>query len=283
MSIVNLKEILEPAFAGRYGIPAFNVVNDATLKGCLLAAEARKSPVIIQYSVKTIKYWGTKLVQKTFAEMASKVDVPVCLHLDHCPDISVLNECLDAGWNSVLYDGSGEDFETCLANTIEVVKRAHNMGASVEGEVEAVKGVEDGIGSDDEGDIISLDQAVRFVTETGIDAFAPAIGTAHGTYSGEPVINFERVTEITDAVGIPMVLHGGTGLADSVFKDLIKRGTSKVNISTQLKIDFADSLHEYLKETPREYNPLKLIDASIQGIQKTAEEFIHIFGSENKA
>ena len=281
--IVSMNDLLKPALKKRYGVAAFNIVNDASIRAVLQAAEELKAPVIVQVSVKTVNYWGAKMIQSTFADMARRISIPTCLHLDHCPDPNVISDCLDAGWNSVLYDGSGAGFDVCLEETKKIVKLAHQAGVSVEGEVEPVKGVEDGIGTDDDIPIIPLDQAVRFIKETEIDCFAPAIGTAHGTYKGEPDINFERVTEIINRVEIPLVLHGGTGLSKQVFKELINRGMAKVNISTQLKIELAESLHAYHIKNPKEYNPLKLIDASVDGIKYMAKNFIKIFGSVGEA
>ena len=131
----------------------------------------------------------------------------------------------------------------------------------MEGELEAVKGVEDGVGSEDGGAVVALDKALAFIRETGVDSFAPAIGTAHGVYKGTPKINFQRVAEIIAAEPVPLVVHGGTGLSDETFRELIRLGAPKVNISTQLKITMADGFREYLTEKPTEYDPLKLLGA----------------------
>lgn len=283
MPIASMQEILKRALDQRYGVAAFNVVNDTSMEATLAAAAELRAPLIIQVSVKTVKVWGAKLIQVVFAEMAERVPTPATLHLDHCPDVSVIEECLQAGWNSVLFDGSSLSYGDCLEQTKKVVALAHRYGAAVEGEIEAVKGVEDGLGSDAEGAIFSKEKAVAFIRETGIDSFAPAIGTAHGMYHAEPTINFDRVSDLVSAAGIPMVLHGGTGLGDYVFRDLIARGTAKVNISTELKITFADSLRTYLEKYPKQYDPLKLLAANRDAIKAMATRFIKIFGSEGKA
>jgi ketose-bisphosphate aldolase len=283
MPVVSMQEILKPAFEQRYGVAAFNIVNDLTTEAILSAAAELNAPIIIQVSVKTVKVWGAKLIQLMFAEMAHKVHIPATLHLDHCPDIKVIEECLEAGWNSVLFDGSSLSYEECLKQTKKVVALAHKYGAAVEGELEAVKGVEDGIGTDAEVPIVSLDKAVEFIRETKIDSFAPAIGTAHGVYKGEPKINFERVSEIVAVEPVPMVLHGGTGLSEEVFQKLIARGAVKVNISTQLKIILADSLRNYLEKHPKEYNPLKLLAAPREELKAMAMNLMRIFKSEGKA
>jgi len=283
MPVVPMPEILQPAFEKRYGVGAFNIVDDVTMQAVLAAAAKARSPVIVQVSVKTVKVWGAKLIQLMFAEMARKVPIPATLHLDHCPDRKVIRECLESGWNSVLFDGSKLDYEEVLQQTKEVVALARKYGAAVEGEVEAVKGVEDGVGGDYSTPIIPLDKAVAFIRETGIDSFAAGIGTAHGLYEGEPKINFQRVSEIVAAQSTPLVLHGGTGLSEEVFTELIARGEAKVNISTQLKITMADTYRSYLNAHPTEYDPLKLLGAVGDQVAKMVGEFLHIFGSEGKA
>jgi len=226
---------------------------------------------------------GAKLIQLMFQEMAGRVPIPATLHLDHCPDRKVIEECIAAGWNSVLFDASKLTYEDNLAQTKEVVALAHRHGVAVEGELEAVKGVEDGIGDEYGGAVVALDKAVAFIRETGIDSFAPAIGTAHGLYKGTPKINFERVSEIVAAEPVPLVVHGGTGLSDDTFRELIRRGAPKVNISTQLKITLADGFREYLAAKPTEYDPLKLLGAVKKKVTEQVAHFMRVFGSEGKA
>jgi len=283
MPVVAMQAILEDAFEKRYGVGAFNIVNDLTMEAVLGAAAETRSPVIVQVSVKTVKQMGARLIKLMFEEMAARVVVPATLHLDHCPDRRVIEECVAAGWNSVLFDGSKLPYEDNLAQTQEVVALAHRHGVAVEAELEAIKGVEEGVGDDYGGPVVALDKAVTFICETGIDSFAPAIGTAHGLYKGEPKINFERVSEIVAAEPVPLVIHGGTGLSDAVFQELIRRGAVKINISTQLKITFADAFRNYLNERPTEYDPLKLLSAVKKNVQATVAGFMHVFGSEGRA
>ncbi len=283
MPVVPMQEILKDAFQKRYGVGAFNIVNDLTMEAVLAAAAEMRSPVIVQVSVKTVKQMGARLIRLMFEEMAGRVPVPATLHLDHCPDRKVIEECVAVGWNSVLFDASKLSYEENLAQTREVVALAHRHGVAVEGELEAIKGVEDGVGSDYGGAVVALDKAVAFIRETGIDSFAPAIGTAHGLYKGEPKINFERVSEIVAAEPVPLVVHGGTGLSDAVFQELIRRGAAKINISTQLKITFADSFRTYLNERPAEYDPLKLLGAVKKNAQAMTAGFLRVFGSEGRA
>src|ERR1039457_356142 len=283
MPVVPMQEILKDAFDRRYGVGAFNIVNDLTMDAVLSAAQETKSPVIVQVSVKTVKVMGARLLALMFQEMAGRVSIPAALHLDHCPDRKVIEDCVAAGWNSVLFDASKLTYEDNLAQTKEVVALAHAHGVAAEGELEAITGVEDGVGDEYGGPVVALDRAVAFLRETGIDSFAPAIGTAHGMYKGEPKINFERVSQIVAAEPAPLVLHGGTGLHDAVIQELIARGAVKVNISTQLKITFADSFRAYSAEHPTGYDPLKLLGAVRKNINAVAAGYMRVFGSEGKA
>ena len=283
MPAVSLKEILQPAFEARYGVGAFNIVNDLTMAAVLDAAAETKSPVIIQVSVKTVKMWGARLLQQMFTEMASQRPVPATLHLDHCPDVEMIKTCLDAGWNSALFDASSLSYQDNLRLCKEVVAFAKKHGAGVEGELEAVRGIEDDVGSDVEGELVPVDRCVEFIEATGIDCFAPAIGTAHGLYKTEPKINFARVEAIVAKCATPIVLHGGTGLSNETFKRLITAGCAKVNISTMLKITFADSFKNYLESKPREYDPMKLQKAVHDDLVKMAKGFMETFGSAGKA
>jgi fructose-bisphosphate aldolase class II len=278
-----MQQILRDAFDKRYGVGAFNIVDWVTMDAVLAAAAETRSPVIVQVSVKTVKVMGAKLIQVMFAEMAGRAPVPATLHLDHCPDRRVIEDCIAAGWNSVLFDASKLTYEENLAQTREVVALAHRHGVAVEGELEAVKGVEDDVGGEDQGAVVPLDKAVAFIRATGIDSFAPAIGTAHGVYKGTPKINFDRVSEIVAAEPIPLVVHGGTGLSEETFHELIRRGAPKVNVSTQLKIVLADSYRTYLEEKPKEYDPLKLLGAAKKNLVAQVIYFMKVFGSEGKA
>lgn len=283
MPVVPMTQILGPAFEKRYGVGAFNIVNDLTMASVLEAATQTDSPVIIQVSVKTVKMFGAKLLQKMFEEMASNSPIPATLHLDHCPDVKMIRTCLDAGWNSVLFDASNLNYADNLRQTAEVVAMARKCGAAVEGELEAVRGVEDGVGSEHEGELVPLDKCVEFLEQTGIDSFAPAIGTAHGLYKSAPKIDFERVRKIVSLHPTPIVLHGGTGLTDDVFKRLIAEGCAKVNISTMLKITYCDAYRNYLDAKPDEKDPLKVMAKVREQLVTMAKGFMETFGSVGKA
>ena len=283
MPVVPLREILDPAFADRYGVAAINVVDDLTLDAVLAAATELEAPLIVQTSLKTVKAFGARRLHSIWRARADEVPVPVSLHLDHCPDREWISTCLQAGWNSVLFDGSGLDVAENTRQTVEVVAEAKRYGAAVEGEIETVHGVEDGIGSDEEGEIHPVEVSARFIEETGVYAFAPAIGTAHGLYRTKPQLRPERVTELVALHPIPMVLHGGTGLTAEQFNDLISRGCAKVNISTALKIAFVEAHREYLDLNPGKHDPPSMLAHVREAVKKMAVEHISMFGSAGRA
>jgi fructose-bisphosphate aldolase class II len=283
MPVVPMREILDRAFAERYGVAAINVVDDLTLDAVLAAATDLEAPLIVQTSLKTVKSLGTGPLMAMWRARAAETPVPVTLHLDHCPDREWVTRCLEAGWNSVLFDGSELDIAENTQQTIEVVAEAERHGAQVEGEIESVTGVEDGIGSEFGGEVHPVEVSGAFIAATGIYSFAPAIGTAHGLYKTEPHLMPERVTEIVEQHPIPMVLHGGTGLTESQFQDLIARGCAKVNISTALKIAFVDAHREYLDANPGKHDPPSLLQHVRSAVKAMAERHIRIFGSAGRA
>jgi fructose-bisphosphate aldolase class II len=283
MPVASLPEIMDRAFDKRYGVAAFNTVDDITMHGVIKAAEQSRSPLIIQISVKTVKFWGANVIRDMFSDMAGRASVPVTLHLDHCPDPELAKSCLTVGWNSVLFDGSGLNFDENLRITKDIVKFANQLGAGVEGEVVAVAGVEDGVGSDTEGDLLPIEKELAFIKDTGIYCYAPPIGTAHGFYKAAPTIRYDRMQQLVEATGMPMVLHGGTGLTTDVYQRLIALGAAKVNISTQLKKTYADGFRTYLEKFPTQYDPLKLIGSVQNDVTGMARSLFKIFGSEGQA
>ncbi len=282
MPIVPTQEILQRAFRGRYGVAAINIVNDLTLEAVLSAAEELDAPIIVQTSVKTVKMSGPSVLYAMWIEMTRQISVPVALHLDHCPDREVISTCLAMGWNSVLFDASKLSVEENRRQCIEVVAEARRYGAAVEGEIEGIQGVEDGVGSDAASTIQSLDVALDFIRSTGIDCFAPAIGNAHGMYRTTPTLDNQRVSDIVAAEPIPIALHGGTGMKPEQFSDLIARGCAKVNISTALKIGFLKSGYEYLAAHPGEYDPPAVFRAQRAAVIELAKSHIRMFGSAGK-
>jgi fructose-bisphosphate aldolase class II len=280
--VVPTQEIVERAFKERYGVAAINVVNDLTMEAVLAAAEELRAPLIVQTSVKTVKSIGADVLFAMWTEMTRDLTVPVALHLDHCPERDVISMCLEKGWNSVLFDGSKLTVEENKRQTIEVVAEARRYGALVEGEIEGFKRVEE-MADDERGNEQGLETAVDFVQSTGVDIFAPAIGNAHGMYKSTPKLDNQRVTDIVEATGKPVALHGGTGMTADQFSDLIGRGCAKVNISTALKIAFIQSGYDYVTEHPTEYDPPKLFVAQRAAVVEMAKEHIARFGGEGRA
>lgn len=285
MPVVSLKEIVDAAFAQRYGVPAVNILNDLTLDAVLAGAVEAKSPLIVQTSVKTVKSIGAPVLYAMWSSMTAGIEVPVTLHLDHCPDRAVITECLALGWNSVLFDASQLPVEENLRQTIEVVAEARRYGAHVEGEIEAITGVEDGHGSDEVGARQSLEVSLDFIRRTGVDVFAPSIGNAHGVYASEPVLDFQRVSDIVEAEPVPIALHGGSGMSDAQFHDLIARGCAKVNISTALKMLFMKSSLENLRraEATNKWDPPTVFRAVSADVRTLTADLAADFGSAGKA
>jgi len=285
MPVVPTGEILSAAYRERYGVAAINVVNDLTLEAVLAAATEQRAPLIVQTSVKTVRSIGYDVLYGMWTTMTANVPVPVALHLDHCPDRDVISRCLETGWNSVLFDASRMPIEENQRQTVEVVAEAKRYGAQVEGEVESITGVEDGIGSDQEAARQDLDDVVRFIETTGVDVFAPAIGNAHGVYSRTPTLDAQRVSDIVARVGIPMALHGGTGMSDEQFTDLISRGCAKINISTALKVAYMKSNLEFLKQAEQKnvWDPPSLFTAVHAAVKEMAADHMRRFGSMGKA
>jgi fructose-bisphosphate aldolase class II len=285
MPVVSLKTIVDPALKQRYGVPAINILNDLTLEGVLLAAVQERSPLIVQTSVKTVRSIGSKVLYAMWTSMTAGIEVPVSLHLDHCPDRAVITECLEVGWNSVLFDASQLPVEENQRQTVEVVAEARRYGAQVEGEIESITGVEDGIGSDAESARQTLDVSVAFIEATGVDVFAPAIGNAHGVYKTTPKLDAQRVTDVLEATGVPCALHGGSGLTDEQFQDLIARGCAKVNISTALKRQFMQSNLEFLRDAEKrdKWDPPSLFKAVQADTVALTAGLMRTFGSAGKA
>ena len=285
MPVVPTGEILATAYRERYGVAAINIVNDLTLEAVLAAATEQSAPLIVQTSVKTVRSIGYDVLYGMWTTMTADVPVPVALHLDHCPDRDVISRCLETGWNSVLFDASRLPIEENQRQTVEVVAEAKRYGAQVEGEVESITGVEDGIGSDQEAARQDLDDVVRFIETTGVDVFAPAIGNAHGVYSSAPTLDAQRVSDIVARVDIPMALHGGTGMTDDQFTDLIGRGCAKINISTALKVAYMRSNLEFLKEAEQKnrWDPPSLFTAVHAAVKEMAADHMRRFGGVGKA
>ncbi len=282
MGLVNMRPMLAVAKDDGYAVGAFNIIDYLSMKAIVQTAEELDSPVILQTSVKTIKFWGYSTIVSWAKEIAQDSKIPVVLHLDHCKDIDVIQQCINAGWTSVMIDASSKPFDENLMITREVVKRAEAAGVGVEAELGEIGGVEDDIVVDEaEAHLADPEKAIEFCKDLPLAVFAPAIGTAHGVYKGEPKIAFDRIEIIAKETGLPIALHGGTGLSDNTFKKCISLGCAKVNISTQLKHVFIDSFVNYHQEN-KEYEPLKPLTAQWEQIKKDMGSNMILFGGEGK-
>ena len=259
-------------------VGAFNILNYSSAGAVVQAAEELNCSVILQTSVATVRQFGPDELGAMLRRFKQKASVNVLIHLDHCKDLELAKICVDEGWDSVMYDGSWLPLEENIENCRRIVAYAHEKGVQVEGELGTIAGVEDDIRViEGEEKKVQLEEAVRFVKESGIDVFAPAIGTAHGVYKGIPNINFELVRQLNSAVETPLVIHGGTGLSKEVFGQLISDGASKINVSTAIKHAYLDGCKAYFAENPNKVDPLGFDRFVIDRIKNVVKEHMMIF------
>jgi len=291
MSLVNAKEMLVKATEEKYAVGAFNITNLIQMEAVVEAAVNKKAPLIIQTSVTPSKFLGPRVLANIYKTLAESAPIPICLHLDHCTEVGYCKECADAGYTNIMIDASKQVFEENIKQTKEVCDYCHNIGGiSVEGELGTVSGIEDQVKvAEDEAALCDPEQALAFVNQTGIDIFAPAIGTAHGVYKTKnPKLDFDRLKEISDLINggetkVPLVIHGGTGLQPDVSKTLVSLGGSKFNVSTDLKHALIDATHDYISSHRDEYNPGKIDIAVRDAIINRVYYWIDILGCEGKA
>ena len=291
MPLISSTHMLQIARKNKYAIGAFNITDFTQLEGVVEAAVNKKAPLIIQTSVEPSKFYGRKMMVATFRAIAESAPIPICLHLDHCTDVDYCKKCADAGYTNIMIDASKFPFEENIRRSKEVADYCHTVGAiSVEAELGTVSGVEDQVKVvEDEAQLANPAQSVEFVERTGIDLFAPAIGTAHGVYTTkDPKVDFERMGKIAQLVNgkgarVPLVVHGGTGLPPHTVAKLIEVGGSKFNVSTELKYTLIDTTFTYITEHRKEYNPGKINVAVKNAIREAVEKWIDMLGSAGKA
>lgn len=290
MSIANAKEVTLVAAQKGYAVGAFNVTDLLQFEAVIDAATETKSPVMIQTSVKPSQFLGTDVLVAIYRTLAEKAPVPVVLHLDHCTEVDYCKKCADAGYTNIMIDASKQSYEENIRQTKEVVDYAHSVGnISVEGELGTVGGVEDQIKvAEDEAQLANPEQSVEFVERTGVDIFAPAIGTAHGVYKTKnPKIDTERMATIHkmlngNGVKTPLVVHGGTGLPEDTIKKLLAAGGAKFNVSTELKRVLIDAKWEYISAHREEYDPGKL-DKFVSNATKAVIHWMQMIKSVGRA
>jgi fructose-bisphosphate aldolase class II len=276
-----LKELLTRARSEGFAVGAFNIFDYLTTKAAVDAAGATGTPILLQTSVGTVKKFGPRALFDMMDLVRKTAAVPVLIHLDHCTDVDLAKTCVDTGWDSVMVDMSARPLEENIALTASVKDYAAKKGVAVEGELGIIKGVEEEVAADVEK-LASYEDCLKFLEGSGVDAFAPAIGTAHGLYKSAVKLNFDLVKKLADTTAVPVVVHGGTGLQDEQFARLIGCGASKINVSTALKYAYIDGLRTYWDAHRDEYNPIKLNNAAEAAVKKTVEEHILRFKPDRK-
>jgi tagatose 1,6-diphosphate aldolase GatY/KbaY len=282
MAFVTTEQMMAQADQGGYAIGAFNVENMEMVLAVLRAAEEMRAPVILQTTPSTIKYAGLAMYYANVSAAAKKASVPVALHLDHGSSFELATQAFRTGYTSIMIDGSKEPFEENIALTKRVADVCRPSGIPVEAELGKVGGKEDDLECNDPG-YTDPDDAVRFVEETGITSLAVAIGTAHGIYKGEPKLDVERLSQIRAKVSIPLVLHGASGVPDEAVRECIRRGISKVNFATELRIAYSNGIKAFLKEQPDAFDPKKYGAVGMEYVTNLVKEKIKVCGSNDKA
>jgi len=306
MPLASLRDMYKPANAQMYAIGQFNVNNLEFVQSTLEAANEMNSPIILAASTSAIKYAGFEYLVSIVRTGSAKMSAPVALHLDHGASIEDAKKCIDGGFTSVMIDASHETLEENIRITKEVVKMAHPKNIAVEAELGRLGGIEDNVKvSEREAFLTDPKQAEQFVKETGCDALAVAVGTSHGAYKfkGEAKLAFDRIEEIKKRVGIPLVLHGASGVGqellekaqkygaklpgakgvpDEAYKTAISLGINKINIDTDLRLAWVGAVREALTVKPEEFDPRKILGPAREAVKKVVMGKMQLFGSAGK-
>ncbi|MFQ7699703.1 MAG: class II fructose-bisphosphate aldolase [Christensenellaceae bacterium] len=277
--LVNLNEVLKKAQKEKYAVGLFNTTDTDMLQAVIEAAEESNSPVILGTAEVLLPYGELKLIAPSVIAAAKRASVPVVVHYDHGLTFERCLEALQLGFSSVMFDGSAKAYGQNIEETKEIVKIAHAFGASVEGEIghvgEAAQGDESL-----ENMYTTVAEAKEYLENTGVDALAVAIGSAHGVYKKKPKLNIERLKEIADAVSVPLVLHGGSGLSDDDFKNTIREGIAKVNIFTDLCLAGERAMKDGAE---KKLGYLETRNLKVEYIKEAVKHKMSLFGSVNKA
>ncbi|WP_316570599.1 class II fructose-bisphosphate aldolase [Neobacillus sp. YIM B06451] len=285
MPLVSMTDMLNKAKSEGYAVGQFNLNNLEFTQAILLAAEEEKSPVILGVSEGAARYMGgfktvVKMVEGLMEDYG--ITVPVAIHLDHGSSFDKCKAAIDAGFTSVMIDASHHPFEENIEITTKVVEYAHSKGVSVEAELGTVGGQEDDVIADG---VIYADpkECEELAKRTGIDCLAPALGSVHGPYKGEPNLGFKEMEEIGNITGLPLVLHGGTGIPTKDIQKSISLGTAKINVNTENQMASAKVVREVLAAKPNEYDPRKYLGPARDAIKETVIGKMREFGSSGKA
>ena len=309
MPLVTSKEMFKKSMDEHFAIGAFNVNNMEIIQGIVDAAAEENSPVILQVSSSAIKYARIGYLRKMIEAALEEHDIPIVLHLDHGPDFETCKMCVDNGFTSVMFDGSKYDFEENVRLTKQVVDYAHEHGVVVEAELGKLAGVEDDVNvAENDAMYTDPEQALEFVQRTGCDSLAIAIGTSHGAYKfkGEARLRFDILEKVKELMpNVPIVLHGAStvipeyvemcnkyggnmpgakGVPDEMLHEASKRGVSKINVDTDLRLAMTAAIRKVFVETPEQFDPRKYLGPGRDFIKETVKHKIRdVFGSSNKA
>ena len=281
MPLVTSKKMLLDAQKGGYAVGAFNVENMEMVKAVIAAAEELNAPVMLQTTPSTVKYGSLETYAAIVAAEAKKATVPVCLHLDHGNSYELAMAAIEAGYSSVMIDGSHESLENNIAITKRVVEDAEKKEIPVEAELGKVGGKEDDLEAEADMNTDPI-EAKQFVDRTRVSSLAIAIGTAHGFYAGTPVLDKERVSEIKALVSVPLVLHGASGLSNEEIKECVNRGMCKVNFATELRVAYTDAVKRLLEEKPETFDPKKIGEVGMLAVKELAVNRMKVCGCVNK-
>ena len=281
--LVSTHQMLLDAQKGGYAVPAFNIHNLETIQVVVDTANELKSPVILAATPSTVKYAGIEYLINMIETASNKYDIPIAFHLDHHEDIDSIKKSILLGCKSVMIDASHYPFEENVNIVKEIVDFAHRYDVSVEAELGKLVGQEDDLVVDEsESSYTDPKLAKEFVERTGVNSLAIAIGTAHGLYKNEPKLDYERLKEIKKVVDIPLVLHGASGVPFNSVRETIIEGICKVNIATELKMPFAESLKEFFLKNPNESDPRKYLIPAKEAMKKVVVDKILMCKSDNK-
>ncbi len=304
--LVTNKDLMVPARKNGYAIGAFNVQNLESMSAIAEAATEEKSPVIMQITPSVIKYAGLAYISNLVKTAAQLAPVPIAMHLDHGEDFETATKCINAGFTSVMIDGSFLKFEENVALTKRVVNVAHPKGVSVEAELGKLAGVEERSVEEKEAILTDPEIAVKFVETTGVDTLAVAIGTSHGAYKfkSEAKLDLERLKTINEKISVPLVLHGASsvpqwivekankygaelsgakGIPEEQIKKAISLGIAKINIDTDLRLAFTATVREVLTNSPKNFDPRKILGPAKDAMKEVAKGKMRLFGSAGKA
>ena len=281
--LANLNDVLFDAQKNKYAVGLFNTTDTDMLEAVISAAEELRSPVIIGTAEVLLPYGELSLIAPSLVEAARRATVPVVVHYDHGLTFERCLEAMKLGFTSVMFDGSANDVEENLRATREIVKIAHTLGVTVEGEIGHV-GQADSSDNEVTDMYTTPEEAISFVENTGVDALAIAIGTAHGAYKTKPELDIGRLQKIRAALDTPLVLHGGSGLSDDDFRDTIKYGIAKVNIFTDLCVAGEVAMKENVTDGTRGmYGYLEARRAKVEAMKEAVKKKMLLFGSNGRA